>query len=108
MICRDSSATGVVIRLGDRKSKWVIFLQGGGACFVPENCASNASSYTEENLNNAIASHGFMYRGILNYEMPENIVKDWNVIFVPYCTGDVHSGNRLVDVSCIIIVNGGP
>ena len=95
MICRDSSETGIAVRLGSESSKWVIFLQGGGACFVPQNCATNSSSYTVDNLNNAVANHGFMYQGILNTDMEENIVKDWNFIFIPYCTGDVHSGGKL-------------
>ncbi len=95
MICRDSSATGIAVKLGTESSKWVIFLQGGGACFVPQNCATNASSYTEDNLNTAVANHGFMYQGILNTDMAENVVKDWNFIFIPYCTGDVHSGTNL-------------
>jgi hypothetical protein len=24
----------------------------------------------------------------------QNPIKDWNMVFVPYCTGDVHTGNR--------------
>ncbi len=95
MICRDSSETGIAVRLGNESSKWVIFLQGGGACFVAQNCATNSSSYTEDNLNNAVSNHGFMYEGILNTDKEENIVKDWNFIFIPYCTGDVHSGSKL-------------
>ena len=28
---------------------------------------------------------------------PENPFRDWNVVFVPYCTGDVHWGDAVVD-----------
>ena len=32
--------------------------------------------------------------GILDRTNPANPVKDWNFVFVPYCTGDVHGGNN--------------
>jgi hypothetical protein len=28
---------------------------------------------------------------------PENPFRDWNAVFVPYCTGDVHWGDAVVD-----------
>ncbi|MBL1135963.1 MAG: hypothetical protein HND46_11645 [Chloroflexi bacterium] len=32
--------------------------------------------------------------GIFDLENPENPFADYNMVFVPYCTGDVHIGNR--------------
>lgn len=92
MLCRDSSATGIGVRLGEKSTKWMIYLMGGGACFTPETCASNPSSYDENQFLDETAN-SYYNVGLLNNERAENPVKDWNVVFVPYCTGDVHSGN---------------
>ncbi len=93
MICRDSSNTGIGVRLGENTSKWVIYLAGGGACFNESTCATNPSKYSSSNFENAI-SNGLFYKGMMNNDQSENPVKDWNFIFIPYCTGDVHSGNQ--------------
>jgi hypothetical protein len=92
MICRDSSATGIGVRLGTNSKKWMIYLQGGGACFTPETCATNLSNYGADNFISS-SNAGYYNRGIMNNEKEENPIKDWNVVYVPYCTGDVHSGN---------------
>jgi hypothetical protein len=33
--------------------------------------------------------------GVFNFNHPENPFRDYTMLFVPYCTGDVHAGNRL-------------
>ena len=33
------------------------------------------------------------FRGIFDRSNPENPFRDFGVIFVPYCTGDVHIGD---------------
>jgi hypothetical protein len=32
--------------------------------------------------------------GVFNRNDPANPVRDWNFVYVPYCTGDVHAGNN--------------
>ena len=32
--------------------------------------------------------------GLLDRTNPQNPVRDWSMLFVPYCTGDVHSGSN--------------
>jgi hypothetical protein len=32
--------------------------------------------------------------GIFSADRPENPFRDWNMVYIPYCTGDVHSGTR--------------
>ena len=93
LICRDGSSTGVSIRLGADKKKWVIYLMGGGACFAPSTCGDNPGSFTLADFEEK-DQLGWYDGGILNTSRDENPVKDWNFIFVPYCTGDVHSGDN--------------
>lgn len=88
MQCRDGSETGIVVRMNDPK-KLVIYINGGGACFNVPTCASNPKSFNEQDAEN-LASLGDP--GIFSAVRTENPVKDWSFVFIPYCTGDVHSG----------------
>ena len=93
MVCRDGSETGIGVRLGEDKKRWVIYLQGGGACFTEETCSSNREDYGEGDFANATQQE-FYNKGILNHQNEKNPVQDWNFVFVPYCTGDVFSGTN--------------
>lgn len=89
MICRDGSPTGVGLRVNDPK-RLAIYLNGGGACFNDMTCGPNPSSFGEEDLFDLQSQQG----GIFNSHRPENPVRDWSFLFIPYCTGDVHLGTR--------------
>lgn len=91
MFCRDGSQTGIGIRLTNSENL-IIFLEGGGACFDASTCESNPSKFAQNDFENFISQER-LNSGIFNNSKNENPFKDWNVIYVPYCTGDVHSGN---------------
>lgn len=70
-----------------------IYFQGGGGCFDAATCGT-VGSYKDsvpdsDNPNNTIG-------GIFDLDNPQNPFKDDHLLFVPYCTGDVHSGNQIV------------
>jgi hypothetical protein len=82
--------------------KLVVFFEGGGACWSSETCAQ---PILEGQLPGGPA--GGLYKGeILSYDdptahgglftldEPRNPVRDWHHVYVPYCTGDVHSGSH--------------
>jgi len=65
----------------------MIYLQGGGSCANKFTCSLNPA--------NLAATEGlFREEGLLNRNNPLNPVKDWSFVYVPYCTGDVHSGDN--------------
>ncbi|OWZ20349.1 Carbohydrate esterase [Phytophthora megakarya] len=79
---------------GSDKSKLMIFFQGGGACADEDTCAfglqcSLGASATFTTAATASSD------GVLDRSISDNMFKDWNVIFIPYCTGDIHIGNRV-------------
>ena len=92
MKCRDNSATGMGIRFHESPKKLMIFLQGGGACFEPNTCETNPSNYNQDNF--AEFKTGFGQTALFNITRNENPFQDWNMIYIPYCTGDVHVGNK--------------
>jgi hypothetical protein len=89
-LCRDGSPTGFGVRLNPASDKLFIYLEGGGACFSTLTCTLNPSSYGE------LAFMGWASGGkggLFDTENQDNPVRDWNGIYIPYCTGDVHAGN---------------
>lgn len=89
--CRDGSATGIGVRLQEDAENLVIYLEGGGACFNAATCATNPSSFSEANFAAIAAQRG--ETGIFSTSA-SNPVGDWNMVYVPYCTGDIHGGSR--------------
>jgi hypothetical protein len=63
----------------------MIFLAGGGACLNTATCANNSPEITVEQR---LPPAG----GIFNRNNTSNPVSSWNMVYVPYCTGDLHSG----------------
>ncbi len=91
MICRDGSPTGIGYRVGNPK-KLAIYINGGGACFNPETCGPNPKSFNGTDMQDLYTQYG--NSGIFNASNPKNPLKDFSFVFVPYCTGDVHSGTK--------------
>lgn len=91
MRCRTGSQTGFGLRRAAGSRDLLIVLQGGGACFDFLTCLLNPSRFNENDFNTFVAERGNV--GALASDRPDNPFQDWNVVFVPYCTGDVHSGD---------------
>lgn len=97
-ICRDGSDTGVGVRLLPDTKAVMIYLQGGGACYDAKSCDQNANTpiagenFSREDFDEWVISLG--NQGIFNTQDPSNPVARWNHIYVPYCTGDLHGGDR--------------
>ncbi len=83
--CRDGSNAGVAVNFNGSKDDVMIFLEGGGACFDGLSCLANPSTAKQK----PGADTGVFDRG-----NAKNPVKDFNFVYVPYCTGDVHAGTN--------------
>ena len=74
-------------------NKTLMYYQGGGACWDYLSCRLPTHKTTAgPNDNPANATTGFA-----NLSNPDNPFRDWNAVFVPYCTGDVHWGDAVVN-----------
>ncbi len=95
-LCRDGTTTGIAANFHSGATKLVIYLEGGGACFNSLTCLQNSSHFDENDFAALTAPGGLAAGnpGIFGRSDPANPVKDWNFVYVPYCTGDVHSGNN--------------
>lgn len=90
--CADGTKSFYQVTLRPNAKKLLIYLSGGGACWDKKSCESGyASSLTRK--------EGYVNweggRGIHDASAAKNpFAKDYNIITVPYCTGDVHAGAR--------------
>ncbi|MGB5334479.1 MAG: pectin acetylesterase-family hydrolase [Woeseiaceae bacterium] len=97
-LCRDGSTTGVGVRILPDASALMIYLQGGGACYDAKSCEQNASApvagenFSRAKFYNWVETLG--NQGVFNTKNPSNPVARWNHVYVPYCTGDLHGGER--------------
>ena len=91
MKSRNGESMGYGVILNPTSNKLLIFLDGGGACFNQLTCFQNLDLYSEEDFSNRIASDSSL---LINRSSDQNQFKDWNMVFVPYATGDVHSGTN--------------
>ena len=91
MRCRDGSATGFGLRRVEGSRDLLIYLQGGGACFDLISCANNPAAYGAGGFQGFGAGAG--QNGLFAQDREANPFRDWNMVFVPYCTGDLHGGD---------------
>ncbi|MFY0537746.1 pectin acetylesterase-family hydrolase [Nannocystis pusilla] len=91
-MCRDGSTTGIGVRYG-AGDNLVIYFEGGGACFNSDTCALNELWKNFGEFKFDAWALGIGQGGIFDDD-PQNPVRDWSFIYVPYCTGDVHAGDR--------------
>lgn len=85
--CMDGRPTGVYIKSaasGRNSGKLAVYFEGGGACFNTFTCftARDEPHPSPPGLGGEFSSSD-----------PRNPYLDYNWIWVPYCTGDVHTGD---------------
>jgi Pectinacetylesterase len=90
--CADGSEFSFWVRRAD-PTKVVFFLQGGGACFDAATCSFTDGVYSV--TADADDNPGLDPAGVLDDSRPNNPFAGWSVVFVPYCTGDVHLGDAV-------------
>ena len=92
-MCADGSAFHFYLREAS-PTKVLFYLEGGGACFSGDMCKPGSGTYSE-----TISPISKLEDspGIFDFANPENPFADYSVVYVPYCTGDVHAGNITKD-----------
>jgi len=94
--CSDGSSTGVGVNPGTGQDV-VFFLDGGGACASAVTCFVLHTATLGPFGATEFAAETANYAGsILDRALPANPFADATLVYVPYCTGDVHGGDRVV------------
>jgi hypothetical protein len=85
--CSDGSEFSFWVREADPK-KVVFYLEDGGACFSKQTCAPDSGVYQAR-----VSEGPSAESGIFDLADERNPFADYSVVYVPYCTADVHLGN---------------
>jgi hypothetical protein len=109
-VCRDGSPAGIFVRF-TTSDKLFVYLEGGGACtnlgfcnFNPANVNRAISGDGQTVLGSTLGVvdarqqpgvfEGGQIRGIFDNSNTSNPFRNWNAVYIPYCTGDVFSGTK--------------
>jgi hypothetical protein len=99
MKCADGSATGVAVNLTDKSDQVLVFFQGGGACWDGFTCyflktaAHIEGGYGAAHFQSELAQMASSF--LFQRNNPDNPLRNVSWIYVPYCTGDLHTGDRV-------------
>lgn len=72
----------------------LLYFEGGGACWNANTCDPEGRPTFRTASDTALPAA--RERGIFDPDNPGNPVRGFTTVFVPYCTGDLHLGDRSV------------
>ena len=97
--CANGTPTGFGVNRRPGARAVLIFLQGGGACWDGPSCWGLVSSsfyvatgYGALQFATDVLRPASLF---LRRDARENPFRDFHLVYVPYCTGDVHAGDRV-------------
>lgn len=92
--CWDGSPWHFWYHPGDR-NKLAIWFQGGGSCWNAETCdAAQRPTFDTKLGPDDYPGSG---NGVFDQKHKNNPLRDFGLVFLPYCTGDMHIGRRTVE-----------
>jgi hypothetical protein len=88
----NGSPASLAVNLAPDSDRLLLYLQEGGACWGELTClgVANPDGFGQEDFDDFAGWTG--KRGIFSRADAANPFRDWNHVFVPYCSGDVHGG----------------
>ena len=90
MTCANGSGTGIGVSRGS--SGVLVYLEGGGACWSQSDCNASPGPFGAADL---VALGQVLPGSILDRKLAGNPFAGFTLVFVPYCTGDVHAGDAV-------------
>jgi Pectinacetylesterase len=91
------------LRRGDPK-KLVVFFQGGGGCFDERTCVEG-SSWFDDRVD--AEDDPRFQSGMLDLADSGNPFRDWSWVYIPSCSGDVHTGDARVAYGNVVVEQRG-
>lgn len=108
-------STGFINWLKGYTKNLIVYFEGGGACWdypsctrqtgirgaanpdgIPDNHMS-IGDYLDPNKEGGSVNAASTPLILRNHPTGDNVqTSNWNMVFIPYCTGDVHAGNKTV------------
>jgi hypothetical protein len=107
-VCSDGSQFKFFVNYSDKSNNLVVDFEPGGACWDYESCSGRVGVRGAANPHGIPDDHmsNYQYLGHLR-RTADNPIQDYNMVFVSYCTGDVHSGDQVTTYTSAGPVAGG-
>ena len=96
-MCNDGTPTGFAINVQDT-SDLFIFFEGGGACWDYLTCVVAHRDDTVPSGRRSGRRASRCCREQFDRTRTTNPFRNATMIYVPYCTGDLHVGDNVADV----------
>jgi pectinacetylesterase len=94
-VCMNGSPYAFFAKRGT-VNKLLFYFQGGGACWESLTCSLPACD-TSVDPTSASDNPGLAHSGFFDLANPANPFRDWNIVFVSYCSCDIHFGDAAQD-----------
>jgi hypothetical protein len=99
-VCGDGSQFKFFVNYSNTSNDLVVSFEPGGACWDYASCSGAGGIRGAANPHGIADNHMDTYQYLpLHNRVDSNPVKDWNMVFVSYCTGDIHTGNNVIEYS---------
>jgi hypothetical protein len=98
VVCGNNTPYKFFANFSATSDKLVVVFEPGGACWDYDSCTGKNGIRGAANVDGLEDNHweraSFISPFLSRFD-DTNPSQDWNMIYVPYCTGDVHTGNRV-------------
>lgn len=108
MTCANGTPTGIGISRAPGAQTMVMLFEGGGACWDPITCLGVGIEPTAVNLDgfgepefNQVRRTFLDALWFARRDDPDSPFRDATLVFVPYCTGDLHAGTHVTVYSAL-------
>jgi hypothetical protein len=98
VVCGNNTPYKFFVNYSDKSDNLVVVLEPGGACWDYDSCTGANGIRGAANVDGLQDDHYKLAPFIspfLNRSSDEVTTTDWNYVYIPYCTGDVHTGNTV-------------
>jgi hypothetical protein len=104
VVCGNGTQYKFFVNYSDKSDNLAVVLEPGGACWDYESCTGESGIRGAANVDGLKDDHWKLAPFIspfLNRNFEGVPTTDWNYVYVPYCTGDVHTGNNVANYTSV-------
>lgn len=102
-LCANGTPTGIAINPHAGATSLMIYFEGGGSCHDATTCwgvtptATHLTGFDETTFAGEVTGNKLV--PILLRQAAGNPFANMNLVYIPYCTGDLHSGTTLASLA---------
>lgn len=101
--CGNGTPARVLVNRTPKTTKTLVYFEGGGACWGQNGCQGKGKLTEVASNPDGVPENYFSKLNLGAYGMSTPLItrtpllgkaftQEWNLVYVPYCTGDVHTG----------------